>query len=451
MSLTMRKRALTYLTVQGDTVDAICVRHYKSARSEFIKAVYAVNPDLGDSKATLTPNLTIILPDRELIDATLLEDIPTVELWKDTPDQSRKEQRLREKREAAERERDALAALGIDTEANFDADRLRKELDEFEREKIVNGDDDPLRQFLHRNPASGRLEVKEDVYKYFPDVGFAGNDFFEIITRDNDSEKITRIEVAPCQSGPQKQVYTIHPCTEDVQEGQRLLFCVANTSRVLRVRVRICEAVSTVGGDDYGCPPVPPAPLNTVDGELNDAYRQALLDYNFALTQFKQTPRTGAGRVVATSWARIQLYRARGLDGARTYLFDDSLVMDANSVSREIDIEDSILNDRDCLVVDIREVFGTVRGLELEVTTSSDLDAQLAEEAEGTVGSSNGEAGQQSTGGGQVNTTGSWQGNGGATVTVTPRPHSSQTRIVSPFLNRRRVFNFAGFRTFVRR
>lgn len=64
-------------SIQGDTVDLICWRHY-GATSGAVEAVFAANPDLAAKGAVLPFGTKITLPDVDIANETATT---TVSLW----------------------------------------------------------------------------------------------------------------------------------------------------------------------------------------------------------------------------------------------------------------------------------------------------------------------------------------------------------------------------------
>lgn len=68
----------TYITRQGDMVDAIAYRAYGSEHNGTTEAILAANPGLADRGPVLPANVEIVLPD---IPAPQVKRIATIDLW----------------------------------------------------------------------------------------------------------------------------------------------------------------------------------------------------------------------------------------------------------------------------------------------------------------------------------------------------------------------------------
>ncbi|MFW5499578.1 MULTISPECIES: tail protein X [unclassified Maridesulfovibrio] len=67
--------SITYLTEDGDMLDALCYKQY--GREDAVAAVLEANPGLANKGAVLKAGVTIVFPD---LDETT-EETATVKLW----------------------------------------------------------------------------------------------------------------------------------------------------------------------------------------------------------------------------------------------------------------------------------------------------------------------------------------------------------------------------------
>ncbi|HEY8136278.1 MAG TPA: tail protein X [Methylocystis sp.] len=68
----------TYVTKQGDMLDAIAYRYYGSEHGGTTEVILAANPGLCERDPILPENVTIVLPD---LPAPAPREIATIDLW----------------------------------------------------------------------------------------------------------------------------------------------------------------------------------------------------------------------------------------------------------------------------------------------------------------------------------------------------------------------------------